>query len=92
MAQSIQTKRDEMLEQASAIGKDLQEVSDATRRMANDGMAVLRDAANQYLDEGKTRVSEMSNTVQQRVQEQPLKSVLIATAVGFLLGVFFRRR
>ena len=60
--------------------------------MASNGVDALRETANKYLDEGRTRVRELGETVQSRVQEQPMKSILIATAVGFLLGILWRRR
>jgi ElaB/YqjD/DUF883 family membrane-anchored ribosome-binding protein len=92
MANTTRAKRDEVAEQASTIAKDLQEVGTATRQMASDSVEALRETANQYLDQGRTRVREMSDTMQTRIQEQPVKSILIATAVGFLLGVLWVRR
>jgi ElaB/YqjD/DUF883 family membrane-anchored ribosome-binding protein len=92
MASSVRSKREDAAEQASSITKDLQEVGNATRRMANDSVEAIRDTANQYLDEGRHRVRELSQTVQHRVQDQPMTSILIATAVGFLLGVLWVRR
>jgi ElaB/YqjD/DUF883 family membrane-anchored ribosome-binding protein len=92
MANTTRAKRDEVAEQASTIAKDLQEVGTATRQMASDSVEALRETANQYLDQGRTRVREMSDTMQTRIQEQPVKSLLIATAVGFLLGVLWVRR
>ena len=86
MASSIRSKRDDVAEQASTIAKDLQEVGHATRRMANDSVEALRETANQYLDEGRHRVRELSETMQHRVQDQPMTSVLVAAAVGFVLG------
>jgi ElaB/YqjD/DUF883 family membrane-anchored ribosome-binding protein len=92
MASSVRSKRDDVAEQASTIAKDLQEVGHVTRRMANDGVEALRETANQYLDEGRHRVRELSETMQHRVQDQPMKSVLVAAAVGFVLGVLWVRR
>jgi ElaB/YqjD/DUF883 family membrane-anchored ribosome-binding protein len=92
MASSVRSKQEDLAEKASSMGKHLQEMSAATRRMANESVEALRDTANQYLDEGKIRVREFSETLQSRVQDQPVKSILVATAVGFLLGVLWGRR
>jgi ElaB/YqjD/DUF883 family membrane-anchored ribosome-binding protein len=89
---SVRSKRDDAAEQASTIAKDLQEVGTATRRMASDSVEALRETANQYLDEGRTRVRELGESVQHRVQDQPMTSVLVAAAAGFLLGVLWVRR
>jgi ElaB/YqjD/DUF883 family membrane-anchored ribosome-binding protein len=92
MASSVRAKREDVAEQASMIAKDLQEVGNATRRMATDSVDAIRETANQYLDEGRNRVRELGETVQHRVQDQPMTSILVATAVGFLLGVLWVRR
>ena len=92
MANTVRTKREDVTEQASTIARDLQDVGAATKRMASDSVEALRETANQYLDQGRTRVREMSDTMQHRVQEQPVKSILIASALGFLLGALWMRR
>jgi len=92
MASTATTKREEISEQAASIGKDLQEAGRDAQRMAADRMEALRETATEYMDQGRNRVRELGETVQHRVQEQPLKSVLIAAAVGFLLGAICVRR
>jgi ElaB/YqjD/DUF883 family membrane-anchored ribosome-binding protein len=92
MANTVRSKRDEVMEQASSMAKDLQDVGGAARRMATDSAEALRESANEYMDQGRARVRELSETVQHKVQDQPMTSVLIATAVGFLLGVLWVRR
>jgi ElaB/YqjD/DUF883 family membrane-anchored ribosome-binding protein len=92
MATSARARQEDLAEKASNVTKDLQEMGAATRRMASESVESLRETANQYLDEGRDRVRELSETVQHRVQDQPMMSILIATAVGFLLGVLWVRR
>jgi ElaB/YqjD/DUF883 family membrane-anchored ribosome-binding protein len=92
MASSVRSNREDVAEEASSIAKDLHEVGNATRRMATDSVEAIRDTANQYLDEGRNRVRELGETVQHRVQDQPMTSILVAAAVGFLLGVLWVRR
>jgi ElaB/YqjD/DUF883 family membrane-anchored ribosome-binding protein len=92
MANTIRSKRGEVTEQMSSMANDLQEMGAGARRMAGDSVEALRDTANEYLEEGRARVRELSDTVQTRVQEQPMTSILVATAVGFLLGVLWVRR
>lgn len=92
MGTEVQTKREVISERVSEIAKDLQEVSSATRRMATDSVAALRKTANEFLDEGRIKARDLGNSVQTKVQEKPGKSMLIAAAIGFLLGVFWMRR
>jgi ElaB/YqjD/DUF883 family membrane-anchored ribosome-binding protein len=92
MANTVRSKRSDVTEQASTIAKDLQEVGASAKRMATDSVETLRETANEYLDQGRARVRELGDTVQTRIQEQPMTSILVATAVGFLLGVLWVRR
>ena len=92
MATTTKSKREQAAEQASAAAKNLQEVGEKARQMASEQADSLRETANQYLDEGRQRVRELGETVQHRVQDRPMASILIATAVGFLLGLLFVRR
>jgi ElaB/YqjD/DUF883 family membrane-anchored ribosome-binding protein len=89
---NVRSKRSEVAEQASTIAKDLQEVGAGARRMAGESMETLREYANEYLDEGRAKAREFGDTVTTRIKEQPMQSILVATAVGFLLGVLWIRR
>jgi ElaB/YqjD/DUF883 family membrane-anchored ribosome-binding protein len=92
MASNVRSMRDEVSEQASTITKDLQEAGNAARRMAAERAEALRESASEYLDEGRARFRELGETVQHRVQDQPIQSLLIAAAAGFLLGALWVRR
>ena len=92
MADTVQSKQQDMTEHASAMAKDLQDMGASAKRMAAERAEMLRETANEYLDEGRARMRELGDTVQQRVQDQPMTSILVATAVGFLLGVLWVRR
>jgi ElaB/YqjD/DUF883 family membrane-anchored ribosome-binding protein len=92
MGTEVQTKREVISERASGIAQDFHEVSSATKRMASDSVEALRKTANEFLNEGRTKAREAGKSVQTQVQEKPGKSMLIAAAVGFLLGVVWMRR
>ena len=89
MVTEVLTKREAISERASAIAKDFKDVSTATKRVAADSVDALRQTANDFLDEGRTTVRKVGESVQGKVQEQPVKSMLIAAGVGFLVGVLF---
>jgi ElaB/YqjD/DUF883 family membrane-anchored ribosome-binding protein len=92
MATNVRSMQGDVSERTSTITKNLQEVGDSARRMATDQVEALRETASEYLDQGRARVRELGDTVQHRVQEQPIQSILIAAAAGFLLGVLWVRR
>jgi ElaB/YqjD/DUF883 family membrane-anchored ribosome-binding protein len=92
MASTVQSKRDDIAMHASEIGKDFQDMGQAARQMAAERAEQLRETANEYLDQGKARVREFGETMQHQIQEQPMKTLLIAGAVGFVLGMLWNRR
>jgi ElaB/YqjD/DUF883 family membrane-anchored ribosome-binding protein len=89
---NVRSKRSDVSEHASNIANELQEAGAGARRMASDSMEAMREAAGEYLDEGRAKVRELGDNVSTRIQEQPMTSILVATAVGFLLGVLWIRR
>jgi ElaB/YqjD/DUF883 family membrane-anchored ribosome-binding protein len=79
-------------DRAAAVADDFHEIGDAARQMANHGVTAVRDTAVQYLDEGRSRVQHLGDEIHSRVAERPMKSLLIAAGVGFLLGAIWTRR
>jgi ElaB/YqjD/DUF883 family membrane-anchored ribosome-binding protein len=77
---------------ASAVVKDLQDVGAAAKRAASDGADVVRETASQVLDQGRAKAIEVGETVGAQVRDQPVKSVLIAAGLGFVLGMLWIRR
>jgi ElaB/YqjD/DUF883 family membrane-anchored ribosome-binding protein len=95
MATNSHAKRhpsDRLADRAATIAKDVQEVGDAAKRVAADGVDAIRETAHQYLAEGQSRVRHLGGSIQERVQDQPVKALLIAAGIGFLLGAIWIRR
>ena len=94
MATNSTTKRtrDTVADRAATVAQDFHEVGDAARQMATHGVAAVRDTAYQYLDEGRSRVRHLGDGVHSKVQDQPLRALLIAAGVGFMLGAIWTRR
>jgi ElaB/YqjD/DUF883 family membrane-anchored ribosome-binding protein len=84
-------QKNEIAGRVSTISKDLQDVKSATRQMATDGVEALRATTDQFIDEGRARVRQWGDSVASRVQDQPVKALLVAAAFGFLVGMFMRR-
>jgi ElaB/YqjD/DUF883 family membrane-anchored ribosome-binding protein len=51
----------------------------------------LRDQASEYYEHGRQQAREWQHNLENYVQEQPVKSLLIAAGVGVLLGMLWRR-
>jgi ElaB/YqjD/DUF883 family membrane-anchored ribosome-binding protein len=92
MATNLQTERKSFSDQTAKIGEDVREISAATKQLAADSVDAVQQTAGQLIDEGRSRALGAIENAQGKVKEKPVKSVLIAAAVGFLFGVFCRRR
>ena len=75
-----------------AVKDVVQDAASEFSRTAQEGLNQARDSAGHYLQEGRDRALEVERAVEKRIRHQPLQSLLIASGVGFLLGVLFVRR
>jgi ElaB/YqjD/DUF883 family membrane-anchored ribosome-binding protein len=90
--QSTPTKRDAIVRRAATVAQDFREMGDAARQIADDSVGALRETASDLFDEGRDRARNVSHIVQKKVQDRPMKSLLVAAGFGFLVGLIFWRR
>jgi len=77
---------------ARTVTQDLQELGGMAREMAQEKVAQLRASASEYCEERRDKIQQVERSVEQFIQQQPLKSILIAAGVGMLLGGLWMRR
>jgi len=72
----------------------LKATSDGHTARETIGAAVpeLKARARHLIEVGKDRVSEWTGGFQGGIREKPIQSVLIAAAVGAVIGLIFARR
>ena len=95
MSGNSRTKRNSnhlLSDRAATIASDVHEVRAAARKVAADGVEAIRDTAHQYLDEGRQRVRSVGDNLHTKLEEQPVKALLLAAGIGFLLGAIWTRR
>ena len=95
MAHSSKSTRpamDRIGTQAKEVGNDLQEMGGTAVEALQEKFGELRDTATEYYEQGKDKCREAEQSLEKFIKEQPLKSVLIAAAAGWLLGRFWMRR
>jgi ElaB/YqjD/DUF883 family membrane-anchored ribosome-binding protein len=90
--QSKTRRRSDDTDHAATLARDFHDVGDAAKRIATDSVDALRGTTQQYLDEGRSRARRVGQSVQEKVQEEPVKALLIAAGLGFLLGALWIRR
>jgi len=85
------TPAEELRGKAKDIRDDMGDIArivkDASLQIVED----VRSATREKVAEGKSRASGMEDRFEERVRENPVRSVLIASGIGFLLGVLWRR-
>jgi ElaB/YqjD/DUF883 family membrane-anchored ribosome-binding protein len=79
-------------EEVPTITEGLQTAANAAKRLAGDSVDAVRETAHEFIDQGRTKAQEAGESLETHVREQPVKSVLIAGGIGFMLGLFFLRR
>jgi len=94
MANTRQLKNDaaSVADQASTVAQDVRDLGAAAKRTVADSADVLRETAHEYMEQGRAKAREAGESVQHKVVEKPITSVLMAAAVGFILGIFWVRR
>ena len=85
----MSTASDRLGNQAMEVKKDLQEMGQTVRDAAQEKLGQLREHASGYYQQGQDKVQGIVCALEQSVGQQPLRSVLIAAGVGFLLGRFW---
>jgi ElaB/YqjD/DUF883 family membrane-anchored ribosome-binding protein len=57
-----------------------------------DSIDSLKARATDYVDQGRERAGELAHTFEDTIHERPLAAILVAGAVGFVVGCFMSRR
>jgi len=78
--------------QANEVIEDLQAMGAAVRNGAHEKLGQLRGSASEYCEQGLGKLRHAKHNAGQFVAGLPIKSVLIAAVVGFLLGCLWPRR
>lgn len=82
---------EQLRDTASQVGQNLRDMGGQVKDAAREQYENLRDQASQYYEQGRERAKEWEQNLENYVQEQPVKAMLIAAGVGFLLGALWKR-
>lgn len=87
------TKTDDRLgKQAMKVKKDLQQMGGTAKDVAEDQLEQVGEIASEYYEQGRDKVHGVACACEQFIRERPLRSVLMAAGIGWLLGRVSRRR
>ena len=83
---------EELKEKAVQVGKDVLEMGGAVRDVAHEQYENLRDRASDYVKQGREKVGKWEDGLESYIQDNPIRSLLLAAGAGLLLGLLWRRR
>jgi ElaB/YqjD/DUF883 family membrane-anchored ribosome-binding protein len=88
----MSTTSDQLGKEAKTVAKDLQKMGGTVTDAAHEKLGQLRENASEYCEQGLDKLRDAKHQVGLFLGGLPIKSVLIATCIGFLLGHFWPRR
>jgi ElaB/YqjD/DUF883 family membrane-anchored ribosome-binding protein len=78
--------------ESNGVLHTVQRVGSEAVGAVREGYEGLRDTAMEYADQGRDQVRSIEQSFEKRVKRNPMTSVLVATGIGFVLGMFCSRR
>jgi ElaB/YqjD/DUF883 family membrane-anchored ribosome-binding protein len=83
---------DQLREKTSDVKSSLQEMGSSAKQMAQEKYETVRDSMAEYYEQGREKAMELEQSLETRVREKPLSSLLVATGLGFLIGMLWMRK
>lgn len=88
----MSTTMDRLEDQALGVKQDLQDLGQSVRDAAQEKVGQVGEKAAEYYEQGRDHVHGVACACEQFVRQRPLRAVLIAAGVGWLLGVLWKHR
>src|SRR5262245_54865946 len=82
--QTIVGAANDLLETAKEVGVQAKEA-------VQEGLRGISDTATDDVKQGRKKMQDMENVVEERIQSRPFVSLLMALGLGFIIGWLFRR-
>jgi len=82
---------EQLRDKASQVAGNLREAGAQVQDAAREQYEHLRETAGEYFEEGREKARQWQHDLEDYVQEQPVKALLIAAGVGLFLGVVWKR-
>jgi len=87
----MSTTSERLGKQAKEVTEDLQEMGGTIRDAAQEKLGQVGEKAAEYCEQGRDKVHGIACACEQFLSERPLRSVLLAAGIGWLLGRFWKR-
>ena len=87
----MSTTSNRLDKQAKEVTEDLQEMGGTIRDAAQAKLEQVSERAAEYCEQGRDKLHGVACACEHFVRERPLRSVLMATGIGWLVGRFWKR-
>jgi ElaB/YqjD/DUF883 family membrane-anchored ribosome-binding protein len=88
----MSTTSDRLGKQAMEVKKDIQEMGETVRDAAQEKLGQVGEKALEYCEQERGKVHGVACACEQFISQRPLRSVLMAAGIGWLLGRVWKRR
>lgn len=75
-----------------ALKEDVVKLGRITKDMAQETVDHLKENAGEVYKQGMEKAQHWEKGLESKIQQHPLRSVLIAAGVGLVLGALFKKR
>jgi ElaB/YqjD/DUF883 family membrane-anchored ribosome-binding protein len=76
---------------AEEVVQSVKELGAETKRSARASVEATRDAALEYVDQGKRQVGELQRSIDRQFRDRPLQTLAFTALAGFFCGLLCRR-
>lgn len=87
----IASDSEQFRKSATQLADDMKRVGDALKTLAGDSLDNVQGKLMRLYGEGRDRYNEAEGRFESKIRADPLKAVLIAAGVGFVLA-YLRRK
>lgn len=88
----MSAKSNQLGAQAKEVTDDLREMGETVRDAAQDTLEQAVEKAAKCCEQGRETIHGVACACEQFIRERPLRSVLMAAAIGCLIGCIWKRR
>lgn len=79
-------------ETMNAAAQKVQQMGSDMRHAVQDRLEDLQSRASEYYKEGRAKIHDLEQSIENRVRAQPLTYLLVAGSLGFALGFLLTKR
>jgi ElaB/YqjD/DUF883 family membrane-anchored ribosome-binding protein len=88
----MSTTSDQLKKQAKNVTEGFEEMGETVRDAVQEKLGQVRENASEYYEQERDKVHGVACACEQYLRERPLRSVLVAAGIGWLIGRFWMRR